>query len=203
MTTKVELWNLALGHIRAAPVQSDTETSVPAQYCRQLYQMCLDAVLTRAPWTFSTAWASLAQLTMTPVGWAYAYAAPTEFLRVWGVSVECGPAPSTKASEKEQPFALEYDPATNSRILLTQVPIAAAQIGYRVDVSLLPPDAVLAVSHLLARYLSVPLAGAEAGAKLMGDQNKLYEDAFLRATAIDATQRNLIPAEAALSAGRW
>lgn len=203
MTTKVELWNLALGHIRAAPVLSDTEQSVPAQYCRQFYQLCLDTVLTRAPWTFSTAWVPLALLATPQYGWEYSYATPTGFLRIWGVTPAGGREPSVEASEKESPFALSYDAGTSNRVLSTHTPCSAVHVSYRVDIALLPPDVVLAVSHLLARYLSVPLAGADAGTKLMGDQNKLYEDAFLRATGIDATMRNLENPEVKYISGRW
>ena len=203
MTTKVELWNMALGHIRAAPVQSDVETSVPAQYCRQFYQVCLDEALMRSPWTFSTAWTPLAEIVLAGPSWAHAYAIPSGFLRIWGVSMEGDGVPSTKAAFSEPRFSVEYAPSLGARVILTQMPVSAAQVSYQVDVAQLPPDVVLMVSHLLARYLSIPLAGAEVGAKLMSDQNKLYEDAFRRATAIDATQRNLFTASVEQVTGRW
>ena len=81
--TQLQICNLALMSIGAAPLVALTDTTVQANVVNAWYEICRDALLRSHPWNFAEKWASL-----TPIG-----TTPDEF--VTGISIYYGTAAPT------------------------------------------------------------------------------------------------------------
>ena len=80
MANQIQICNLALAHLGASSISSITEASREAQVCKLHYDLARDSVLREHPWNFATKRLALALLAVTPVGFDYAYAYPTDCL---------------------------------------------------------------------------------------------------------------------------
>jgi len=183
---KVEIWNLALGHLRAGVVQSEIERTAVREYCERYYYVCKKSLLSEGAWSFATTYVALASRSETPEGWAGAFVLPEGYLRVWSVHEKgCGPY----EGELGLPFELRYNIDKKATDLVTNIPAPIARVTMDVEESVLPHGIVIALSHLLAANLSVPLAGAAAGARFQKEQMEWYERALAAAHSIDSTDR--------------
>lgn len=79
--SQLEVSNLALAHLPAAPISSVDENSLEARECRRFYPHVIADILT-APheWSFANARATLAELATNdrPQEWLHAYGLPTD-----------------------------------------------------------------------------------------------------------------------------
>ena len=84
MPSEVSICNIALDHIGKAQISALNEDSAEAQVCSRHYALARDAVLTKYNYRFLRGLQSLAQLTNNDRSnaWPYAYAVPTNVLRV-------------------------------------------------------------------------------------------------------------------------
>lgn len=84
MPSEVSICNIALDHIGKAQISALNEDSAEAQVCSRHYALARDAVLTKYNYRFLRGLQSLAQLTTNDRSnaWPYAYAVPTNVLRV-------------------------------------------------------------------------------------------------------------------------
>jgi hypothetical protein len=80
--TEVDICNIALSRVRAKSIGSLTEQSAQAEQCRIFYPEARNLVLSLVDWPFNKATITMAQKTTTPAEWAFAYAYPTDCLRV-------------------------------------------------------------------------------------------------------------------------
>lgn len=186
MATKLDIWNLALGNLRAGTVGSEAEFSVAALNCRLYYDVCKQAVLLEAPWKFASQVRPLPQLSSSEPGWAFAYQLPPKTLRVWGVRPREG-----AMSGFDGLFDVVYDPDTQKQVLVTDLPSVEAKLTHDVDEGGMPPHVTMALAHLLASYLATPLAGTDAGSKLQETQLALYSRALAAANSFDSSHQNL------------
>lgn len=92
-------------------------------------------------------------------------------------------------------FDLQLNIDENEVDLVTDVPEVTASITMDVDERLLPPSAVIALGHILAANLAVPLAGAGVGTKFQKEQMDWYERAIAALHTIDSSDRRERPEE--------
>ena len=80
--TPTDIANLALSRIGEKRISDIAENSPSAISCRANFEMVRDSLLRSHPWNFAIGRAELSE-TDTPVfGWSYAYALPSDFLRL-------------------------------------------------------------------------------------------------------------------------
>lgn len=84
MPSEVSICNVALDHIGKAQISSLDEASSEAQTCARNYNLARDSIFTVYNYRFLRGLISLAQLSTNDrsSGWGYAYALPTNLLRV-------------------------------------------------------------------------------------------------------------------------
>ena len=81
--SKVDITSNALLLIGESPISSFTEDTTGALIASNLYEQTYEDLLTKHPWRFASAKASLSRLTSTPVDtWRYAFQLPANFLLV-------------------------------------------------------------------------------------------------------------------------
>ncbi len=94
MTAIINIWNMALANIGQTAVNNTSEMSRPANACRTFYNDSRDFVLQDFDWSFAERRQELALVDYTPVGYMYAYAAPSDWLksrRIWKESEDADP----------------------------------------------------------------------------------------------------------------
>ena len=193
MATKVEIWNLALRHIRAATVGHPDELTVNALTCKQFYDLAVGMALSEVPWSFATRWMALPPVDPGILPWRSAYQLPDGFLRLWGIRRQTDATlvslPSYDFPEfpGETDYEISYDPTTQTPVLYCNIDTAEVEVTTRVNEALFPPMFVSALSHLLAAQISVPLSGVDLGMKLQARQNDLYSMAMSSASSQDAS----------------
>jgi len=191
MASEVDICNLALGHIRAGTINSLDEQSVQARQCKTLYPLLRDQMLQDSPWQFAGSIKPLVLLVQDTFNWAYTYQYPSDCLRVNRVM------PNYEAINADNrtsglyythraggivgplPDALiEYKVilASNNRTIGCNY--SDVYIDYRARVenpSLFSLNFIMALSHLMAAELAVPIAGVEAGRGLRSDSMSMYK----------------------------
>lgn len=99
--TNLDIWNLALSYLDLSQrVQSQTEQTAQAGYCRQFYDRARKLVLEQCYWSFATIATALPllldqQTITTPSqivmpGWRYIYARPGACLKAQAVTTQYG-----------------------------------------------------------------------------------------------------------------
>lgn len=99
MAAVISIWNMALANIGQTQVNGIEERSRPADVCRLFYNASRDFVLQDFDWAFAERRVALARVTYTPVGYDFAYALPSEWLksrRIYQVSKGAGPIQFTE-----------------------------------------------------------------------------------------------------------
>jgi hypothetical protein len=185
----VALWNLALGHVRAAPVGSVDEFSRQALACKNVWDFVRASALSEAPWRFATRRYELAELAQESPEWAHVYALPAGFLRAWTVSAREVPK-HVPAPEIE--YEILADESGNSRLFSNYEGIRA-KITTDVEVGRYTHTFSAAVAHLLAANIAVPIAGIELGTRLQQAQMEMYRMAIGAASSEDASHHRIEP----------
>lgn len=81
MASKVDICNLAIGHLGAEQITSMTDGSPEAIACANFWDISRDAVLASMHWSFAIKRQELSQSATTPdFGWDYQYPLPSDFL---------------------------------------------------------------------------------------------------------------------------
>lgn len=204
MADEIEICNLALSNIRAGSINSFTESSLQAQNCKLKYAFMRDRCL-KESWDFNRTIAALATIEVTIYNWAYAYSYPANCLKIHRI-----------IPEYEE---ITGDASVVSRLIDTQVlPISAyrRQVPHEIfnfsnvkvigcnettlyidyakkveDPNLFSDDFILALSHLLASEIAVPLVGAEKGRQLRSDSLQLYES-YINSAAVDDSNESFL-----------
>lgn len=210
MVSEVEIANMALGNIRAGTISSFTESSVEANQCNLRYSILRDRLLTEIPWGFNRKLRALSLLTTEVFNWNYAYQYPSDCLKIQRLV----------ASYEE---LNNVDTSTISRIrdedlvdlsqLRASVPyevfnfsdnrvIGANEADLRVDYSakitdanLFSNDFTLALTHLLAAELAIPIVGIEQGRALRSDSLQIYKEYLNSAIVNSLNEQYVEPVE--------
>lgn len=190
---KTGIWNLALGHVRAAPVGSHSEFSAAALACQNFYDLCLGLALAEAPWRFATGWQVLAQTAETVPGWGYTFSLPNDFVRLWKASpllLDADPYIYSTESVPDAQHEMVYCSALAAQVVAADEDAIIAQVTTKVAEGLFSPAFCSALSHLLAAHIAVPIAGVELGRILRKENMDAYLTALAAATVQDASHHN-------------
>jgi hypothetical protein len=209
MASEVELCNLALSNIRAGSINSLDEASLSAQQCKLKYPFIRDRLLAELPWGFGRKLKALSVLTTEIYNWSIAYQYPTDVLKIHrlvGAHEELANADADVVSrlldsqllplkDLRQQIPYEVFNFDNNKV------IGSNEVNLRIDYSakvtdpnLFPPDFIMALSHLLAAELAIPLIGAEAGRLLRSDSLTMYNEYLNSAIANDLNEQYDTPA---------
>lgn len=191
MASEVDICNKALGHIRAGTINSLGESSLQARQCALNYPLLRDQMLQDSPWQFAGSIKPLAVLVAELFNWAYVYQYPVDCLRINRL------IPNFEAINAENRVSGLYYPYRDEDIYrLTPDPVieykvynlngsrvigcnySDIRIDYRAritDPNLFSTNFILALSHLLAAEIAVPIAGVEQGRLLRQDSLAMYE----------------------------
>jgi len=161
MASVVDYCNVALSHLGdTASVSSidPPEGSAQAEHCARFYPIARDALLEMHDWGFNTRTKALALLAETPAFWEYAYALPSNCLKVIAVL-----DPEAGKDSDPQPYVIEQSDS-GAKILLTNQANAVIRYGCTViDSSLFSPLFGVGISWMLASLLAGPILKGEAG----------------------------------------
>ena len=191
MASEIDICNLALGNIRAGSINSLTENSQQAKQCALRYPILRDQMLQDSPWQFAGAVKPLALLVADLFDWAYTYSYPVDCFRINRL------VPNFEGINAENRTSGLYYPyrdggmtgAYNGPVIGYKIfnlngtkvigcNYSDMRIDYRVkitDTNLFSSNFTLALSHLLAAEMAIPIVGAETGRALRADSLKMYE----------------------------
>lgn len=210
MASEVEICNIALSNIRAGSINSLTEGSLQAQQCKLKYGILRDRCLREIPWGFNRKIKALAPVTTEIFNWAYAYQYPIDCLKIHRLMGSYEEISSGATDYISQQLDANVLSLKDTR---TQIPyevfnfddkktIGADQPELRInyaakvtDPNLFSDDFVMALSHLLASEVAVPIVGAEMGRALRNDSLQLYKQYLASALAADQNDQYSSPVE--------
>lgn len=203
MSSEVEICNLALSNIRAGSINSLDEGSLQAQVCKLKYPILRDRCLREITWTFNRKIKPLALVTDEIFNWAYAYKYPVDCLKIHRLigtyeEIPLGAVDVVSKrrdvdlitpSDVRQQIPYEVFNINDKKILGSNQPDLRIDYAATVtDPNLFTDDFILALSHLLASEIAIPIAGGEIGRGLRSDSFNIYE-AYL-SSAITADQND-------------
>ena len=209
MASEVGIANLALSNIRAGSINSFDEASLQAQQCRLKYPFVRDMLLRDSPWQFSHMIKPLTLLPDSVFGFAFAYQYPSDCLYInrlvlnWS-DVEAGNrALSTRYYDRglygpnlDQQVEYKIFNVDNKRVIATDQ--AEVRIDYRgkvTDPNLFDSTFILALSHLLAAEIAIPIIGMEGGRAARSDAMQLYEAYMSAAMASNMNEQYHSPTD--------
>lgn len=169
MSVKVDIWNMALGHIgQQDTISSDTEKSSARFACSRFWENAYKATFRDFDMPFSRKTATLQLVSTNPTDeWGYAYSYPVDcvkFRKIVSSNIQ-------DTDQSKIPFEISQNAAGSALLIYTNQ--AQADGKYTVDVSIVnlwPEDFQLAVSLRLAAYIAPGLT--------KGDPFGLGEKAF-------------------------
>jgi len=136
--SKVEIWNLALGHLKADnSVQTENENSFEAEQCRIFYDPCRRRVLRDHAWTFAQTRRVLALTGTAPEGWDFSYGYPSDCLTAQHLFNPLDPK-NNKLPPLE--FEIAPDPVASGKLIWTDVEDACLVFTIDVDVTSQSPQ---------------------------------------------------------------
>lgn len=181
MTSEVEIYNLALGHIGITEtVSSLTERSKARETCARFYDQARDYVLRDFPWPFAYRAVQLAEVSGASFpGWTYVYRYPTDCLQARQITNSAGtrlrwygsvsnPAIRATADGYQSfnwfppriPFQISSD--DEGRLILSDEPEAYLVYTARIDnTELFDPMFVNLISRYLAFLIFPSMRGTE------------------------------------------
>lgn len=156
MASKVEVCNMALGHVGVFnPISDITENSKEAIACRAFFDMARRLVLRDVPWNWATGRKLMASLGDPPSNWAYRYKVPSNCVKPRSIVV-----PGQRLPMKS--YRISFETATEDgvgTVIYTDQPEAELLFTRNVeDLNLWDDTASEALSYLLAAKITMPLA---------------------------------------------
>jgi len=214
-TSEVEICRLALSHIRAGSINALSEKSLQAQQCKLLYPNMRDMVLTAAPWGFAKVQAPLALRTDTTFGWAHLYSYPTDCLRINKLRLNFSNVSAGNGAYRPRLLEDLVTPDLGRdvehkiyrvggvKVIAANYPDLHIEYGMRVtEVTSFDIEFSMALSHLLASQLALPLVGGESGAAYMKNELAMYKEILSEAIASSLNETFSITPESEFIAAR-
>lgn len=202
MSSEIDICNLALSNIRAGAISSLTEGSLQAQQCALKYPLIRNRML-KEHWGFNNKIQALAVLSTDVFNWAYAYQYPKDCLKIVRLlpayeQVSAGSSDVISRMRESQLLpSSQYTPTIPYEVFnfSDNKVIAANEADLRIkyavkitDPNLFSEDFILALGHLLASEVAVPLVGSEIGRQLRTDELQLYKEYVNAASADDMNE---------------
>lgn len=186
--SQIDVWNLALAHLGdRATVADPNERSRQAELCKMFYPMSRRSALEVHDWGCATRAAVLAPSSYDPsaLGWAYAFSAPTDAIRIISVGLAL----------RGQITKVDYQHLSDSAgdpVLLCelQAPMCLYVVDVE-DVGRWSPLFKEAVTWLLASHLAGPLITGDTGRAESRRLLEEYRATVSRAAAFDASQQRV------------
>lgn len=176
----IDICNIAMALVGVdRGIESLDDDSPEARYCKVLFPQIRQNLLRDHPWRWASRRVALATLTETITAWDYAYAYPSECLKVLAVEDE-DPDPAIQ-------YEHEIRALTGSTLAIC-CDVYQAYCRYTKDVddaNLFDPSFVEAITHRLASRLALSLSGQKDVAQALGDE---ADRALGRAKFIDASE---------------
>lgn len=181
VTTAVEMANLALAHLKEAPLRDLDFSSVGARWFRNHYAAHRDAYLAMHDWDFATSLAFLpAEAERPPFRWRHQYRKPADCLRI--------PLQTAGGAASGTPVAYEI---VGQRLLSDQPPPFPLRYIRRIEREAdFPPLFVQGFALFLAAGCAHVLTGK---ASLADALRQASRKAFETAAAADARQGTPLP----------
>ncbi len=210
MASEIEICNLALSNIRAGSINSFNESSLQAQLCKLKYSILRDRCLRELPWQFNRKIRALASVTEDIFNWAYSYSYPVDCLKVHRLVGKYEEIPAGSAdvasrlldsrvrspTDLRRQIPYEVFNVDNNKVIGSDQPDLRIDFASKVeDPNLFSDDFILALSHLIASELAIPIVGAELGRALRSDSLQMYKQYLGSAIATDMNDQFLTPAE--------
>ena len=175
MTGKVEIVNIALARIGESPIQSFEEGSVPANTARLVYDAARRSTLRDYNWNFALATATLARYEEAPDDFPFAFALPSDCLRV--IRLRRAGVPDFRNAPKI-PFVLR-----GGRLLANEPKVLLEYLRDVTDENEFDSKFMEALSYKLASELAMPVKGS---AELMASYSNAYQTLVNRAATESA-----------------
>jgi hypothetical protein len=153
----VQIINMALARIGAAPIISLSDASVEAQSAANLYEVSRQSVLRSFPWRFAIKVQELSQVDIETFNWGFAYAMPHDLLR----------AIRPQSTSLDKPIDFEV---IGNELYANIEPLSLKYIYDCQDTSLFDATFVTALSCYLAAELAMPITGSMDAAAYNRDQ---------------------------------
>ncbi len=188
MTTKITIWNMALGFIGTRTVAAEDERTLEAIQCKLYWDNARRQALRDYSWNFAQRRAWLAEVPMLD-GYAsqyrFAYALPEDMLQALRIYSES--MGGTQYSVEGQDFALVHDGMQKKPVLLCHVP--KALLAYTADIEDVQLFDDLFV-HMLARKLAAMVAVSllKNNATKVGELEELYTKSIPSAVQANAKE---------------
>ena len=191
-TSKTVIANLALSHLQVGKeiADLDTENSEEANACRRFYDEARNKALRDFNWPFATKITSLVELEERPNDeWGYSYRYPSDCVNMRKILSGI----RNDHRQSRVPYRVAKD--DSGLVLFCDLYAVQAEYTERVEaVELYPPDFVLALSYLLAKYVAPRITGGDPfklGDK--ADANYMAEISNARANAMNEEQPDDLP----------
>ncbi len=211
MASEVDIANLALSHLGdSATVASldPPEGSAQAEHCARWYAFARNALLEMHDWKFNTARVKLAQVEQNWTEWGYAYAQPSDCLKVIAILPDGATGDYTTGYEHTsvsaysqigdyagrvsiytaQPFTVESDENGQIVIYTNQIDAVLRYTRVVTDTSKFSPLFVMTLARLLASYLAGPVLKGDTGMAIGEKQLGLAMAMLSKAGVADANQ---------------
>lgn len=186
MASVPDICNLALGHLGdSATVTSISppDGSIQASHCQRLYPIARDIVLEQHSWSFATVRIAAAPVTNTLASWAYAYALPTNCIRLVAVL----PLTATEDAATED-FIIEQDGSGNQIVYCNTQSATFRYIVRVTDTTKYSAAVVQTISYRLASFLAGPILKGKVGVQASSAMMSLFKDSLGSARELDANQ---------------
>lgn len=152
MASEVEISNLALSHLGSYTINALTEASQEARKCKLYYPNARNFVLRDFSWNFAEKRAYLAEISdVTPVGYDYAYAYPSDCLKARCIYNE------VTGGEPIDFIITATDDLTDKMILTNQATTILIYTAKITDPNVFDASFINALSFKLASDLAQPI----------------------------------------------
>lgn len=204
MSSTVDICNQALANLGdSATITSidPPEGSPQAEHCARFYPMALSTLLEAHNWSFSTRRGTLAQVTNPSSTWDYAYAKPSNCVTMIAIldpaasddySASIG---STGATYTPQKFVMETLDDGSEVILTNQADAVGRYTVAITDVAKFSPLFIECLTWLLTAKIAGPVVKGSEGRAAAKDAMGNFGLWFRQATASDASNQNVTPAQ--------
>lgn len=171
MASKIDVFNMALGHIGVNSTVADEQERSPERVaCSRFWDQCRDALLAykSMPWSFSLSIVPLAEIATQSERWAFRYRYPSDCINIVDLVLD---SDLHSMHGQRVPYQVAFE--ADSRVILTNLERAHAVYVKRItEVERWPATFVEAMSYRLAAMIAMPLKN-DAG--MRNDQLELAE----------------------------
>ncbi len=189
MTTKITIWNMALGFIGTRTVASEEEKTLEAVQCALYWDNARRGALRDYPWNFAQRRAWLAPVSL-PTGYeahySHAYALPEDILQALRLFPQGQDTAHAGPQEKSR-FILVHDSSSARQVLLCNTDKALLSYTADIeDVNLFDDAFTLMLARKLAAMIAVSLL--KNNAARVKDLEELYRMAIPSAVQADGNE---------------